>query len=87
MPEMFDGKVVSITGAELELVASAPDWKGKQVPTSVDVWPVCAGHDGLENHSMFGNITRVLVARGYADDDIRKLMGGNWLRLLGDTIG
>ncbi len=76
-----------IAGASLELIAAAPDWKGKQVPNSLDVWPVCAGHAGLENHSMFGNVTRALVKRGYGDDDIRKLMGGNWLRLLGDTMG
>lgn len=71
----------------MELIATAPDWKGRQVPTSLEVWPVCAGHDGLKNHSVFGNVTRGLVARGYPDEDIRKLMGGNWLRLLEDTIG
>ena len=32
-----------IAGATLEQIASAPDWKGKQVPTSLEVWPVCAG--------------------------------------------
>jgi len=76
-----------IAGVELSQIATSPDWQGQQVPTSLEVWPVCAGHDGLENHAMFGNVTRGLVARGYADEDIRKLMGGNWLRLLSDTIG
>lgn len=75
-----------IAGPTLEQIASAPDWKGKQVPTSVEVWPVCEGHEGFENHSRYGNLTRALVGRGYSDGDIRKLMGGNWLRLLDDTI-
>lgn len=76
-----------IAGAELAQIATAPDWKGKQVPTSMEVWPVCDGHDGFENHSKLGNVTGGLVAKGYTDENIRKLMGGNWLRLLDDTIG
>lgn len=76
-----------IAGASLEQIATAPDWKGKQVPTSVEVWPVCQGHEGFENHAKFGNLTRALVSRGFADEDIRKLMGGNWLRLLTNTMG
>ena len=76
-----------IAGASLEQIATAPDWKGKQVPTSVEIWPVCEGHEGFENHAKFGNLTRALVARGFSDDDIRKLMGGNWLRLLQETVG
>ncbi len=76
-----------IAGATLEQIATAPDWKGKQVPTSVEIWPVCAGHEGLENHSKYMNLTRGLVARNYSDGDIQKLMGGNWLRLLSETIG
>jgi membrane dipeptidase len=76
-----------IAGPTMEQIATAPDWKGKQVPTSLEVWPVCDGHQGFENHSKYGNVTRALVARGYSDEDVRKLMGGNWLRLLEDTIG
>jgi membrane dipeptidase len=75
-----------IAGATLEQIASAPDWKGEQVPTSMEVWPVCAGHEGFENHSKFMNLTRGLVARDYSDEDITKLIGGNWLRLLSETI-
>ena len=76
-----------IAGASIEQIATAPDWKGKQVPTSLDIWPVCDGHKGFENHTQYRNVTRALVARQYTDDDIRKLMGGNWLSLLGETIG
>jgi membrane dipeptidase len=36
---------------------------------------------GLEKYSYFINFTRGLVARGYKDEDIAKIMGGNWLRV------
>ena len=76
-----------IDGPSYEQIATAPDWKGQQVPTNVEVWPVCSGHQGLENQSQFLNFTRGLVSRGYSDDDVLKLVGGNWLRLLSETIG
>ncbi|OAS24014.1 dipeptidase [Paenibacillus oryzisoli] len=34
---------------------------------------------GLEKYSYFINFTRGLVARGYSDEDVRKMMGENWL--------
>ena len=43
--------------------------------------------DYIENPGQWPNITRALVARGYADEDIRKIVGGNVLRLLEQTIG
>ncbi len=43
--------------------------------------------DYIENPGQFPNITRTLVARGYSDDDIKKIIGGNVLRLLEQTIG
>ena len=76
-----------IAGPSLAQISTVPDWQGKQVPTSVDIWPVCDGHEGFENHAKYGNVTRALVARGFSDEEITKLMGGNWLRLLSDTIG
>lgn len=36
---------------------------------------------GLHRHTHFPNLTRGLVARGYAADDIRKILGGNFLRV------
>ncbi|MBI5969186.1 MAG: membrane dipeptidase [Deltaproteobacteria bacterium] len=41
----------------------------------------------IENPGQWPNITRALVARGYADDEIKKIIGGNVLRLLQQTIG
>ena len=31
----------------------------------------------IENPSEWPNVTRVLVSRGYSDEDIRKIIGGN----------
>ena len=41
----------------------------------------------IENPSQWPNITRALVARGYSDDTIKKIIGENVLRLLNETIG
>ncbi len=36
---------------------------------------------GLENLSMLPNLTRGLVARGYDDDSISRILGENWMRV------
>lgn len=43
--------------------------------------------ESIENPGEMPNVTRALVSRGYSDTDIKKIMGGNILRLLGQTIG
>ncbi len=43
--------------------------------------------DYIENASQWPNITRALVDRGYSDDEIKKIIGGNLLRFLKETIG
>jgi membrane dipeptidase len=37
---------------------------------------------GMDDVSCFPNITRELVARGYPENDIRKILGGNFLRIM-----
>lgn len=36
---------------------------------------------GIQSVADFPNITQALLARGYADSDVRKIIGENWLRL------
>lgn len=36
---------------------------------------------GLKDYRSFINVTRGLVARGYSDTDIQKILGENWLRV------
>ena len=43
--------------------------------------------DFIENPGQWPNVTRALVARGYSDEQIEKLIGGNVLRILKQTIG
>ncbi len=37
--------------------------------------------EGLESSVVFPQVTEALLARGYKDEDIRKILGGNWLRV------
>jgi membrane dipeptidase len=41
--------------------------------------------EDLKDVSDFPNITAELVSRGYSDEDIRKILGGNVLRVLADV--
>jgi membrane dipeptidase len=42
---------------------------------------------GLEDVSKVPNLTAALLKRGYSDDDVRKIMGGNFLRLIKEVVG
>ncbi len=43
--------------------------------------------EGLESVVVFPEITEELLRRGYKEDDVRKILGGNWLRLYGQVWG
>ena len=43
--------------------------------------------DQLDSPDRFRNLSRVLRGRGWSDDNLERLLGGNWLRLFADTIG
>jgi membrane dipeptidase len=34
-----------------------------------------------------GNLTAGLLARGYSEEDVRKILGGNFLRVFRDVVG
>ncbi len=40
---------------------------------------------GLQSMASMPLITETLVARGYGDDDVLKILGGNFLRLFADV--
>ena len=42
--------------------------------------------EGLEDVSKMPNITRVMVKRGYSDEDIKKILGGNHLRVFKEVL-
>ena len=77
-----------IQAASLEEILTSPDWpKSAVAKVNVSLWPWSDGFEGLENHTGYPNLTRGLVARGFSDEDIAKIMGGNFLRLIEETIG
>ena len=41
--------------------------------------------DGLEDCSRMPNITAELLKRDYSEEDIKKILGGNFLRVLGEV--
>lgn len=43
------------------------------------------GIDGWYDVSEVGNVTLELVKRGYSDEDVKKIMGGNFLRVMRDA--
>lgn len=43
--------------------------------------------DGIENPSDIPNVTRGLVKRGYSDEEIKKLIGENVLRVFEEVVG
>lgn len=43
--------------------------------------------DGLEDASKMPNLTLELVRRGYSDGDIENILGGNFLRVIGEVLG
>lgn len=43
--------------------------------------------NGLKDCSMMPNITKELVRRGYSDNDIKKILGGNFMRVFAQVCG
>ncbi len=42
---------------------------------------------GLEDVSKMRNLTVALLKRGYSEDDIKKIMGENFLRVIREVVG
>ena len=42
---------------------------------------------GLEDVSKMPNLTAILLKHGYSEDDIKKIMGGNFLRVVREVVG
>ena len=54
---------------------------------SVDDWFEVSYPEDIDSSSCIPNITMGLAKRGYSEEDIRKILGLNALRVLRDTIG
>ena len=42
--------------------------------------------DEIEDTTKWKNVTRGLIRRGYTDDEIKGILGGNYLRVLGNIL-
>jgi len=51
------------------------------VGLGADMYPRTPSPEGIRGAQDYPNITRGLKRRGYSDDDVRKIMGGNFLRV------
>ena len=43
--------------------------------------------EGIESPEEWRNITRGLVSRGYSDEEIEKIIGGNALGIIEQVVG
>ena len=51
------------------------------VGLGADMYPRTPSPEGIRGAHDYANITRGLKRRGYSDEDVRKIMGGNFLRI------
>ena len=51
------------------------------VGLGADMYPRTPSPEGIRGAHDYGNITRGLKRRGYSDEDVKKIMGGNFLRV------
>ena len=54
----------------------------KFLPRRLEYPDVPAHPEGLETPDKMANIATELLGRGFSDEDVSKILGGNWLRLL-----
>lgn len=67
---------------------TSPDWPPSAVKSvNVEHWPWSDIFKGMENHSGYPNLTRGMIAMGWSDERIIKVLGGNHMRLIKEVIG
>jgi len=69
-------------GWEIPAIARQKPWS----KTDPD-WPYAEYFEGIYDPSEWPNITRGLVSRGYSDEEIRKIIGLNALKLIETVVG
>ena len=57
------------------------------VGLGADMYPRTPTLEGIRGAQDYVNITRGLKRRGYSDEDVRKIMGGNFLRVWKQVTG
>jgi membrane dipeptidase len=75
-PDFLDWEKESVIPYAEDLIRNHPEVFGNTVD-----FP-----EGLKDPTDCPNITRGLVARGYTDEAIEKILGGNFLRVFGEIF-
>jgi microsomal dipeptidase-like Zn-dependent dipeptidase len=48
--------------------------------------PALESHDVIDTHAGLGEFTQELIVRGYNDDAILKILGGNFCRVFAEIL-
>ena len=63
----------------------SPDWSPEEIAKTFEIYPELLGTEahlpGLDSVIYFRDLARGLLDRGYSAENVRKILGGNWMRL------
>jgi len=68
--------------AAYKVMIDSGAWDKKTYPYDVLIYP-----QGIETPKTLFNLTDALLARGYKKEDIAKIWGGNWVRVMKAVVG
>jgi len=74
-------------GTDLDEYMTKQRWASYRRTFSKFVTPEAPYVRGLENVESYFNLTKGLVARGYSEQEIMKILGGNFLRIFKEVCG
>ena len=63
-------------------LVAAGQWRPDEYPPPPYIFP-----EGIETPETLYNLGPALAARGFNEEEMRKILGGNWLRVLGEIWG
>lgn len=63
-------------------LVAAGQWRPDEYPPPPYIFP-----EGIETPQTLYNLGPALAARGFNEEEMRKILGGNWLRVLGEIWG
>ena len=78
--------VVDLVGADHVGIGTdiSPDWAPEEIAKFFEAYPELTGTDahlpGLDTVIYFKDLTQGLLDRGYSQENVRKILGDNWLR-------
>ncbi len=73
---------VTTARARYDQLVAEGQWRPDDYPPPPYFYP-----EGIETPSTLQNLTHRLVERGFAEDEIRKILGFNWMRVFRNIWG